>query len=265
MHTQTWDFPSRSQCITCHNPNAEYVLGVNTLQLNKSYNHNGSNINQIDYFNQLGVFANEVSNPGTYNKLIKVDSDESTLQNRIRSYLDSNCSSCHREGGIPSLYLDFRYKSTQNIQSIFNLQSQSHASTPNSVIVKPGDHADSEIWIRDASLYDNRMPPIGRNVVDQIYVDSLAKWIDNINPEDFKYHDLIAYPNPATDWIQVHADDDWDAPYTFSLYSISGRPVRFINSETNSLVFDVASLPRGAYVVTVSNGSNRQSKKVVLQ
>lgn len=264
-HTQTWDYPSRTQCITCHNPNAQYVLGVNTAQLNKSYEHNGSNVNQIDYFNQLGLFANNVSNPGVYNKLTKVDSDESTLENRIRSYLDSNCSSCHRDGGIPSVYLDLRYNRTQNIQSIFDLQSQSHASTANSVIVKPGNHQDSELWVRDASIDDNRMPPIGRNMVDQIYVDSLAKWIDNIDPEDFKYHDLIVYPSPATDWITVHADDDWEGPYSYSLYSISGRPVRFIKSEIGSLVFDVADLPRGAYVITASSNNNRQSKKVILQ
>lgn len=264
-HTQTWDFPSRTQCITCHNPNAEYILGVNTLQLNKVHEYNGTNINQIDYFNQLGIFANNVSNPAAYHKLVDVNSDESTLENRIRSYLDSNCSSCHREGGIPSLYLDFRYKSTNNMQSIFDLQSQSHASTANSVIVKPGDHAESEIWVRDVSLDDNRMPPIGRNVIDQIYVDSLAKWIDNIDPEDYKYHDLIAYPNPATDWIKVHAKDDWSAPYVYTLYSISGRPIRYIESDTNSIVFDVNGLPKGAYVVTVRSGDNRQSKKVIVQ
>lgn len=264
-HTQTWDFPSRTQCITCHNPNAEYVLGVNTLQLNRTNQYNGSNVNQIDYFNDLGLFVNNVTNPGSYNKLVKVDGNESTLENRIRSYLDSNCSSCHREGGIPSLYLDFRYKRTQNIQSIFGLQSQSHASTTNSVIVKPGDHADSELWMRDASLDDNRMPPIGRNMVDQIYVDSLAKWIDLIDPENYKYHDLIAYPNPATDWIKVHAKDDWAAPYIYTLYSISGRPIRYIESQTSSIVFDVAGLPKGSYVISVRSGDNRQSKKVIVQ
>lgn len=264
-HLQTWDFPSRTQCITCHNPNAGYTLGINTSQLNKIYEHDGNSINQIDYFNQLGLFSNKVSNPGTYNKLVPVNSNESTLENRIRSYLDSNCSSCHREGGIPSLYLDFRYNNTQNIQSIFDLQSQSHASTESSVIIKPGDHADSELWVRDASLDENRMPPIGRNIVDQIYVDSLAKWIDNIDPEQYKYHDLIAYPNPATQWIKVHAKDEWKSPYTYTLYSISGRPIRFIESENSSIVFDVAHLPRGAYVVTVKSEDSRQSKKIIVQ
>lgn len=264
-HTLTWEYPSRTQCITCHNPNAEYVLGVNTKQLNKTYTFDGNNANQIDYFNQLGIFSNDVANPGTYQKLVKVESDQASLENRIRSYLDSNCSSCHREGGVSSVYLDFRYERTKNIQSMFDLQSQSHASTSNSVVIKPGDHQASELWVRDASIEDNKMPPIGRSTIDQIYVDSLAKWIDQIDPEEYKYHDLILYPNPATDWITVHGDDDWEGPYEFSLYSISGRPVRFIKSEVSSIVFDVSSLPRGTYVITASTLNNRKSKKVILQ
>lgn len=264
-HTQTWEFPSRTQCITCHNPNAEYVLGFNTLQLNKGYEHNGNTINQIEYLKSLGLFSNSVSNPGSYDKLVKVDSDEATLEKRIRSYLDSNCSSCHRDGGVPSVYLDFTFEGTRNVRNLFNLSSQSHASTPNSVTILPGSHEESELWVRDASIDDNRMPPIGRTMIDQIYVDSLAKWIDNINIEDYKYHDLIIYPNPSTDWITVHANDDWEGPYTYSLYSISGRPVRFIKSENNSLILDVADLPRGNYVVTISSANNRQAKKVVLQ
>jgi len=65
--------------------------------------------------------------------------------------------------------------------------------------------------------------------------------------------------------ITVHANDDWEGPYTYSLYSLEGRPVRFINSENSSLVLDVADLPRGTYVVTLSSKNNRQAKKVVLQ
>jgi len=128
-HTQTWEYPSRTQCITCHNPNAEFVLGYNTLQLNKGYEHNGTTINQIDYLNELGAFSNNVTNPGCYDKLAKVDSDDASLEKRIRSYLDSNCSSCHRDGGVPSVYLDFTFQGTRNIRNIFNLESQSDHCT----------------------------------------------------------------------------------------------------------------------------------------
>lgn len=262
---QTWDFPSRSQCLSCHTSNAEYVLGVNTLQLNGKYPHDGQEVNQLHYFDELDMFDTSISNPSNYQKLSNVLSDDASLENRIRSYLDANCASCHREGGLPTVFLDFRYTQTTNISKYFDLGVQSHASTEDGVIIRPGTHQDSEIWVRDASDDSNQMPPLGRNLVDQVYVDSLAKWIDNIDPEQYKYHDLIVYPNPATDWINVHASDDWEGPYEYSLYSISGRPVRFIKSPNISLVIATADLPRGSYVVSVTAGDKRKSKKIVLQ
>ena len=57
--TQTWSFPSRLDCTTCHNPNAQHVLGVKTHQLNRSalYPTTGRIDNQLRALAHVGLLA----------------------------------------------------------------------------------------------------------------------------------------------------------------------------------------------------------------
>jgi len=140
-------------------------------------------------------------------------------------------------------------------------KTNSHASTVDKLIT-PGDHATSELWIRDASSDANKMPPIGRNMVDQIYVDSLAKWIDNLEIDETRFHDILIYPNPAADWINIHAHADWEPPFVYTLYSIDGRRMRYIRSDSNFQTMDVGQYPRGVYVLSIESGGKRLVKKL---
>ena len=54
---QTWHFPSRSECTLCHTMSSKYVLGANTLQMNKDHDYNGVVANQLSTLNHLGMFA----------------------------------------------------------------------------------------------------------------------------------------------------------------------------------------------------------------
>ena len=168
--TQTWKYPSRNQCMTCHTANSKYILGVKTHQLNGEnyYPELGRNMNQLQFLNDLGIFNRNIRSTDNYLKSFAIEDESIDLELRIRSYLDANCSSCHRAGGVPSVDLDFRFVVPLRLHNSIRFPTQSQASDPSRLIIKPGVHAASELWVRDASHEENRMPPIGRNLVDQV-------------------------------------------------------------------------------------------------
>jgi len=268
VYTQVWDYPSRDQCITCHNDNADYVLGVKTHQLNKEYNYEFLNkeINQLDYLNQQGIFNKDIGYAGFELKSYPITDESVDLEKRIRSYLDANCASCHQDGGVPDINLDFQYTKSKNIRDYIDFPTSSHASTSGRNIIKLGDHSESELWVRDNSNDDNKMPPLGSNLVDQIYVDSLAKWIDNLDPTSIPdHHQLIVFPNPTTGWIGIRIDSDWLPPYFIDISSISGRNIWQSTSENAFEYFDLTEYPLGTYLITVRSGEKMNTRKFVLQ
>ncbi len=266
VFTQKWDFPSRNKCMTCHTDNAKYVLGVKTHHLNGDlyYPDLGRSMNQLEYLNLLGIFRQNIGNPDAYSKAFPIDDETVDLELRISSYLDANCSSCHRFGGVPGLSLDFRFVVPLKLQNSINFPTQSPASDPNRQIIKPGDHAASEIWIRDGSSEDNRMPPIGRNLVDQMYVDSLAKWIDNLTEDDHQINALFLYPNPCKDWLRLRIKDDWTPPFRIKIYSLNGRLLLQESATTRSHQLDLTQHPPGTYLIEVSTGGEKQIGKFIL-
>jgi len=56
IRKQVWRFASRSECMACHSRAANYVLGLNTVQLNGRHDYGGIEDNQLRTFSHLGLF-----------------------------------------------------------------------------------------------------------------------------------------------------------------------------------------------------------------
>jgi glucose/arabinose dehydrogenase len=52
---QVWHYPSRAECMVCHSRAAEWVLGLQTLQMNKDYHYAGTVDNQLRTLDHIGV------------------------------------------------------------------------------------------------------------------------------------------------------------------------------------------------------------------
>ena len=205
--SQTWAYPSRQDCIVCHNNNANNVLGVRTCQLNGNfiYPDPGATDNQLRTLAQIGLFTNPPiqANIPSLPKSANIHDTAATPELRARSYIDSNCSHCHRPGGVKANF-DARLETPLAYQGLIRGDVTSgELGIINPKIITPGDTSKSMLHHRDSLLGANQMPPLARNLVDTEYIDVLTQWINSI-PLDYSLPAFIGNKsegNNGTDFI----------------------------------------------------------------
>jgi hypothetical protein len=184
VSTQTWYYPSPADCLTCHTPVANYVLGVNTRQLNGNltYSATGNTDNQLRTLNRLGVFypAINEANITNYLRLYSLTNTSASLQDRARSYLEANCVQCHQPGGTGPTF-DARFDTPLVNQHITNYPALFSLGVDRACIVKSQDIWRSVLLSRINSTNSTiKMPPLARNLIDTTAVQVMTDWINSL-------------------------------------------------------------------------------------
>ncbi|MBA3700471.1 MAG: PQQ-dependent sugar dehydrogenase [Planctomycetes bacterium] len=186
---QTWNYPSHNDCLSCHNTNAGHVLGVSTRQLNGNYTYPGSGItdNQLHTWTTIGLFNTPPENRAiaTLPSLVHVADPAATLERRVRSWLDANCSYCHQPGGVHA-HFDARYDTPLRQQNLIEGEAMIALGLANPRIIARGDVTRSVMHLRDHSLDAAiKMPPLAKNLVDQQALTAMSAWIASLpyNPQ----------------------------------------------------------------------------------
>lgn len=178
--SQTWSYPGSGLCYLCHTPNAGFVLGPKTRQLNGTHSYpDGRSDNQLRTWNYLQMFDQTLDERAiaSYSHSSAIDDKEASLEDRVRSYIDSNCAHCHRPNGTGALW-DARLDTPLASQGILNGEVRNSFGVENGKVVLPGDPTKSMLHRRMASTsLAEQMPPMTRNVVDQQALDLIAEWI----------------------------------------------------------------------------------------
>jgi len=185
--TQRWLFPSRQDCLTCHTAASKGVLGVNSRQLNldRLFTETSVTDNQLRAWNHVGYFAPSIDEASIAStpKLAAMTDSAATLEHRVRSYLDSNCSHCHRPGGGARGLWDGRFEVPLANAGIVNGMVLNDLGTPVSKVVAPQSNARSVLHTRiNTASQPYVMPPLAKSLVDDAAVAVIEQWIASLSP-----------------------------------------------------------------------------------
>jgi hypothetical protein len=181
-YQQLWTIPSRSQCLTCHTPQAGHALSFNTRQLNLTNPIHGFPGNQIDLLHDAGYLHNIPQSPNLVPRHLRPDETQYPLEARVRSFLAVNCAYCHAgdSGTAPAVW-DGRHELTLEQTGLINGVS-SEAGGDYKLIV-PGDPAHSVVLQRmGATGGFTRMPPLGTHEIDPVNLALVTEWIHQSLP-----------------------------------------------------------------------------------
>jgi len=178
-HTQRWQIPGRSSCMTCHTAEGGHTLSFNTRQLNRSSIINGFPGNQIDLLAINNFLSNAPGASADLPRHVRPDETQFSLEQRARSYFAVNCSYCHQEGGSVSGLWDGRaHLKLEDTGLINGVAVNSGSSALNRYIV-PGDTEHSIVLNRMAASNGfGRMPPLGSTELDQTNIQLITNWIN---------------------------------------------------------------------------------------
>ena len=184
--TQTWHYPSRAECLSCHFPQNGGVLGPKTRNLNNTITYpGGTNANQLVNLSEMGIIPELITNAnvGIYMAVAAKDDLSASLEDRARSYIDVNCSSCHNPTVDNIAGFDARYTTPLEDQNIIYGDVNYDLGMQNPKIVIPQDVANSALHYRMNSTQANvEMPPIAKDVVDAEGLQLIEEWINSLSP-----------------------------------------------------------------------------------
>lgn len=180
--TQTWYYPSQQNCLECHNTHTSGVLGLKTRQMNRGYTYpSGLTDNQLRTWNHLGVFDRNLTDTdiAAFPRLAAGSDPTRSLEDRARSYLDANCSQCHRPGGTVANF-DARYDTPLEKQALINGPVLIDERIDKSRVIAPNDIWRSIVFMRINTVGEVRMPPLARETIDEQGVALMKQWITSL-------------------------------------------------------------------------------------
>jgi putative heme-binding domain-containing protein len=175
---QSWRFNSRAECIRCHTVWNDFTPGFTSLQLDLPVDSAPGN--QLDRLKALGLAAPRP-------QLVDPSDSSAPLATRARSYLHTNCGTCHRKNGGGAVPSYFDIELTLNESRVLDQHPvQGHLGLPEARILAPGDPERSVLLYRMAVTGHGHMPYVGSRLADDQGLRLVRDWIASLRPNPEK-------------------------------------------------------------------------------
>jgi uncharacterized repeat protein (TIGR03806 family) len=180
----SWTYPSRAECLRCHNDTANFSLGPEMAQLNREmlYPQSLRIANQLETLEHIGIFTYGL--PASIEDIpayAELDQTHHSVDYRARSYLHSNCSGCHRPGEITQAPMDLSFSSPTTASNLCDVTPAfGDLGVVGAKILSPGNPDLSVLKLRDESRDPLiQMPPLGTAIVHNEWISLLESWISD--------------------------------------------------------------------------------------
>jgi len=177
-----YQIPSRVQCQSCHNDSVNGAIGPEYRQLNIDHAYSDTlTKNQIEYLTTIG-FIDEMalSKQQELTALPDYHLSDFTNEQRVSSFVHSNCAYCHNPTGPARGNLDFRWQVQDQWNACNKDPEISTLGVEDAKLIAPGHPNKSMIYKRLNTTELYKMPPIGRTTIQQDVVEFLGDYINEV-------------------------------------------------------------------------------------
>jgi len=178
--------PNQAECVTCHKiSEVPFPIGTKPRNINLVYNYDDGAQNQIQKLVDIGYIEDNV--PGVVSSVPDYNDVSAPLEERVRAYIDINCAHCHSDEAhcaYRPIRLDYESTAADYINMGVCLDPDTDLGLGLGHIVEPGDAENSVLYFRFGSTDEsNRMPLLGRTVVDAKALELIELWINELSIE----------------------------------------------------------------------------------
>ena len=129
------------------------------------------------------------ASPAKTNRLVNPYDPAHPLEARARSYLHSNCSSCHVFAGGGNAQIDLEYLTAYETRSVDAMKAvgvkplHSTFGIPDALLIAAGHPERSVIYERMTRRGPGQMPQLATSIVDEKAVAVVREWIESLTPK----------------------------------------------------------------------------------